>query len=265
MTLRPIQGELEAKLIALVGKADSGILAQTVDTLKTTSELFDRLIEIKDFGSRAVSDHGFVIALHIVFRLVIAGIFAGSVYGDHSGMNTNLVIRAAIVFRMGKAVGQNFSDDRHGDFRYLSSLCADDFASPPDVFQYVILSRSEKIIDVILKQLHIKESELFVRRKYGGFQRDGMRASEKVLPRIVEVVAIDKPIPLQDDRASISSLRYSSDGNGFLPKRFDSILIDLFRDAVEGDFSHFSRYSFETKKFFSSSGVTSRSSSEVRR
>ena len=230
--MRPIQGELEAKLIALVGKADSGILAQTVDTLKTTSELFDRLIEIKDFGNRGVSDHGFVIALHIVFRLVIAGIFAGAVYGDHSGMNTNLVIRAAIVFRMGKAVGQNFSDDRHGDFRYLSSLCADDFASPPDVFQYVILSRSEKIIDVILKQLHIKESELFVRRKYGGFQRDGMRAS---------------------------------DGNGFLPKRFDSILIDLFRDAVEGDFSHFSRYSFETKKFFSSSGVTSRSSSEVRR
>ena len=80
---------------------------------------------------------------------MIAGIFAGTVNGDHSGMDANLVVRTSAVNRMGKAVGQNLSDDRYGDFRYLGSLCADDLASPPDVFQYVILSCSEKIIDVI--------------------------------------------------------------------------------------------------------------------
>ena len=41
LKLRPIQRELEAELIALIGKADSGILAQAVDTLKSASKLFD--------------------------------------------------------------------------------------------------------------------------------------------------------------------------------------------------------------------------------
>ncbi len=120
------------------------------------------------------------------------------------------MVCAAVVDSMGEAVGQHLSDDRHRNLRCLGSFCADNLTSPPDVFQYVILSYPEKIIDVILKQLHIKEGELFVRCKYGCLQSDGMCVSEKILTRIIEAIATYKPIPFQNDRAGISSLRYSS-------------------------------------------------------
>lgn len=120
------------------------------------------------------------------------------------------MVCAAVIDSMGEAVGQHLSDDRHRNLRCLGSFCADNLASPPDVFQYVILSHPEKIIDVIFKQLHIKECEFLIRCKYGRFQSDRMCVSEKILTRIVEAIAIDKPIPFQNDRASISPLRYSS-------------------------------------------------------
>ena len=125
-------------------------------------------------------------------------------------MNTNLMVCTAVVDSMGEAVGQHLSDDRHRNLRRLGSFCADNLASPPDVLQYVILTHPKKIIDVILIQLHIKEGEFLIRCKYGCLQSDRMCVSEKILTRIIEALAIDKPIPFQNDRTSISSLRYSS-------------------------------------------------------
>ena len=81
---------------------------------------------------------------------------------------------------MGEAVGQHLSDDRHRNLRCLGSFCADNLASPPDVFQYVILTHPEKIIDVILKQLHIKEGEFLIRCKYGRLQSDRMCVSKSL-------------------------------------------------------------------------------------
>ena len=69
--------------------------------------MLNRLVKIKDFGNRGVSDHRLIIALHVVFRLVIACIFAWAVNRDHAGMNTNLMVCAAVVDSMGEAVGQH--------------------------------------------------------------------------------------------------------------------------------------------------------------
>ena len=79
-------------------------------------------VEIKDFGNRGVSDHRLIIALHVVFRLVIACIFAWAVNRDHAGMNTYLMVCAAVIDSMGEAVGQHLSDDRHRNLRCLISL-----------------------------------------------------------------------------------------------------------------------------------------------
>ena len=75
----------------------------------------------------------------------------------------------------------------------------------------------------------IEERELFIRCKYGDFQRDEMCVSKKIFARIVEVITADKRISFQNDRACIFSCRYSTRRNSFLPERFDSVPIYLIR------------------------------------
>ena len=169
-----------------------------------------------------------MISLDVFFRAEFTCISSGTVNAYHSRMNTYLMIRLSIIDCMCKSIGQDLSDYRYRNLRDLFPCQPNDFSPPSDILKDILFSCFQQIHNIVLIELHIEESKLFISCKHSSFQSDRTRIPEKYFSRFGEVIPVNQSKSFQNYRSRISAGRKSACSNSSFPELFDRMFINLF-------------------------------------